>query len=235
MKKLVDRLSRGEAVVRRAGSTGHKQDGLDVIAKLPDGKVHSFQCKRHKQFGPADVAKAIAAHTAKADVKHLVLSRVASPQTARALEDAGWVLWDKEIISRMIRTHLSVEEQERIVDIFFRGRRRELLGRDEPGPWMTVEDFFAPFEGHSKTFSHTLALKGREREIADLTAALKQDHTPVALLSGPGGIGKSRILKEALSAFADTHKTLTVRILSSGFRSGGLIWPAAPWTLVQRR
>ncbi|MGV8949420.1 MAG: helix-turn-helix domain-containing protein [Candidatus Paracaedibacter sp.] len=186
---LVNCIHGGVADVRREGISGHKQYGIDVIATLPNGVIHTFQCKRHKQFGPAQVAKVVAEHALKADVKHLVLSRVASPETAKAVEkNSGWKLWDKEILSLLIRTCLSEDDQNRLVDIFFHGRRRELLGRSEHGPWMTVEEFFKPFEGRAKTFSHTFNLKGRTKEIADLTAACQLPNTPLILLTGSGGI-----------------------------------------------
>lgn len=214
VQHFVDRKYAGKAKVRRAGGTGHKQDGVDVVATFNDGGEHIFQCKRHKQFGPADVAKAVKEYTGAAKVKHLVLSRVASPQTDAALREAGWELWDKDDLSRMIRTDLSIEDQERLVDIFFRGQRQALLGRPEPGPWMTTDEFFRPFEGRAKAFSHDHPLRGREKEIEALITALEDPDQPVVMLTGAGGMGKSRVLKEALTKYAAAHGAVTVRILS---------------------
>jgi transcriptional regulator with XRE-family HTH domain len=211
---LVDHLHRGAADVRRAGASGHKQDGVDVIAALPDGSLHIFQCKRHKQFGPAEVAKMIEAYTGDADVKHLVLSRVASPHTAEAVKQAGWTLWDKEDITRIVRTKLTPDDQERIVDIFFHGQRLALLGRPEPGPWVTDTEFYAPFEGRTKAFTHDYPLRGRKAEISQVVAALEDPDARVVMLAGAGGMGKSRVLKEALQTFQEAHPAVTVRLLS---------------------
>jgi transcriptional regulator with XRE-family HTH domain len=214
---ILSLLYKPPAQVMPAGSSGHTQDGLDITVTTADGQVFSFQCKRVSRFGPAEVAKAVAAHVAPADRKHLVLSRVASPQAADALrEHEDWELWDKEILSRKIRLDLTPDEQIRLVDIFFRGQRRALLGRDEAGPWLTTEDFFEPFATPGATFSHSWHLKGREQEIQDLLGALQRDeHTPAVLVTGPGGIGKSKILKEALERLAVQQPQRTVRLLSS--------------------
>ena len=210
---VVERMFKG-ARVSRAGTSGHTQDGLDVKAILPDGNVYTFQCKRQKQFGPAEAKKAIEAHTAKSDKKHLVLSRVASPQTAEVLEDAGWEVWDKERFSQIIRGYLTPDDQDRLVDIYFPGKRFELLGRSEPGPWQTIEQFFAPFEVQTRTFSHTLELQGRRDEIAALITALEKPDTPVVMLTGAGGIGKSRLLKEVLREYHETHPVVDIHLLS---------------------
>jgi hypothetical protein len=57
---------RGRAEVRRAGKSGHKQDGLDLTVTFSDGTRYSYQCKRVQQFGPSEVDRAVAAHTAQA-------------------------------------------------------------------------------------------------------------------------------------------------------------------------
>lgn len=210
-------LYKPPAQVTPAGSSGHTQDGLDITVTTADRQILSFQCKRVSRFGPAEVAKAVSAHIAPADRKHLVLSRVASPQAADALrEHEDWELWDKEVLSRKIRLDLTPDEQLRLVDIFFRGQRRALLGRDEAGPWLTTEEFFEPFATPGATFSHGWHLKGRETEIQDLLAALQcAEHTPAVLVTGPGGIGKSKILKEVLERFTGQQQQRLVRILSS--------------------
>ena len=102
-----------------------------------------------------------------------------------------------------------------LVDIFFRGQRLNLLGRSEPGPWLTTDEFFEPFIGRGTIFNHDLSLKGRDAEIACLRSALQKSDTPLVLLTGPGGIGKSRLLKDALEAFGKTHPLVRIRFLSN--------------------
>jgi transcriptional regulator with XRE-family HTH domain len=44
-----------EAEVHRAGSVGHRQDGIDIEARFEDGNAFTFQCKRVQEFGPQKV------------------------------------------------------------------------------------------------------------------------------------------------------------------------------------
>lgn len=203
------------ADVRVQGARGHTQQGTDIIARFPDGRKWSFQCKRVERFGKAEIDKAIAYHSVDAERAFLVLSKIASPAAAEAVQaHSGWTLWDKQDLTRKIRS-LPVEIQERLVDIYFRGQRMALLGRSEPGPWLTAEDYFAPFKGRGAVFSHDWSLVGREEEIATLVKALQQDDMPFALLIGPGGMGKTRLLKEAIQRFGATNKGVAIRLLST--------------------
>jgi len=213
-----------EAVVRRAGESGHKQDGLDVTVLWPDGTLHSFQCKRVVRFGPADVTKAVAAHSGPADRKHLVLSRTASPQAARALaSNPDWVMLDKEDIGRIIRLELSHDDQDRLVDVFFPGLRLQLLGRSEASQWLTTGEFFGPFVRPEAMISHDLPLQSRENEAYRLAEALANPINGMVLLVGPGGGGKSRVLLEVLSRFERRDGRSIVRWLSAGGAGGGRV------------
>ena len=203
------------AQVRVQGSRGHKQQGTDIIVRFPDESIWSFQCKRVERFGKAEIEKAIAYHSIDAERAFLVLSRIASPAAAETVEDhRGWTLWDKQDLTNKIRS-LPIETQERLVDIYFRGQRMALLGRSEPGPWLTSEEYFAPFKGRGAVFSHDWSLVGRDDEIAALINALGCDAMPFALLIGPGGIGKTRILKEGIQRFAARKPGTAIRFLSS--------------------
>ncbi|HET7085149.1 MAG TPA: helix-turn-helix domain-containing protein [Rhizomicrobium sp.] len=201
--------------IRRAGTRGNNQGGIDLLVILRDGTRHTFQCKRVTRFGPAEVEKAVAAHTEPTDRPHLVLSRVASPQTAAALRaHAGWVLWDKEDISRLVRTDLAVPDRVRLVDMFFPGQRFALLGVNAPGPWLRADEFFAPFSGRQATFSHDWDLIGRQQDadaIADLVVA---GTNRAVLLTAEGGAGKSRMLKRVAEIIGERAPNLTVLFLS---------------------
>jgi hypothetical protein len=185
-----------DAEVHRAGGQGHTQDGTDVMVTLPNGTKHSFQCKRVEEFGPQKVHAAVAKHTMKANKKVLVLSRVASPQTREALAmHKGWELWDKDDLSLKIRA-LAKVDQLALVDIFFPGRRFELLGVTEEGVWETTAEFFAAFQNEKALFNHTWKLVGRTEPLQELFEQLKDERVRIAFLVGSGGSGKSRVLKD---------------------------------------
>lgn len=210
---LLQRLYR-DASVHQMGGRGHTQDGTDIIVTLPDGTIYSFQCKRAEEFGPQKVHTAIAMHTVKADKKFLVLSRVASPQAREAISShKDWDLWDRDDLSAKIRG-LPKIDQISLVDIFFAGRRFELLGVTEEGVWETTKDFFAPFESAGGLFNHAWKLVGREKALAELDTHLNDKAARILFLVGSGGSGKSRVLKQAIEGYEASHKVVTVRFLS---------------------
>ncbi|MGD9728693.1 MAG: helix-turn-helix domain-containing protein [Bradyrhizobium sp.] len=203
-----------DATVHRAGGHGHSQDGIDIDVRWPNGVVHTFQCKRVEQFGPDKVHSAVAKHKRKAKKSFLVLSRIATPQARLAINShAGWDIWDKEDISRQIR-ELPMDEQRRLVDIFFRGQRLALIGETEPGPWQTVEEFFAPFMNRQGAFNHTWDLVGRDKDLTQIGKAIEDDCVAVVNLVGAGGAGKTRILKDAIDKYQRRHPGTLVRLLS---------------------
>jgi transcriptional regulator with XRE-family HTH domain len=203
-----------EARVEHAGGQGHTQDGLDVTADFPDGTTFSFQCKRAGEFGPQKVHAAVAKHTVAATKKILLLTKVASPQARTAMkEHPGWEIWDREDISHKIR-QLSLDDQIRLVDIFFRGQRFALLGINEAGPWETSDEFFAAFGNADGVFNHVWDLVGRKDDIDSLLKTLNDTSVSAVLLIGTGGSGKSRILKQAIETFQAGHKGTVVRYLS---------------------
>jgi len=203
-----------DAEVYAVGGPGHTQEGADIDMTFPDGTCHSFQCKRVLQFGPRDVDNAVAAHIKPAAKKIILLSRVASPRTrAAAGEHPGWSIWDKEDISRLVRT-LPKEQQLRLVNTFFPEQRFALLGDTVEGRWQTIEEFFAPYMAGRGAFSHDWALVGRTDELAALLDKLENSQIEVALLTGTGGVGKSRIIKEAIERHQTAHMALIIRFLS---------------------
>jgi transcriptional regulator with XRE-family HTH domain len=198
------------AIVHRAGATGHAQEGLDIEVQLAKNRRYTFQCKRVDEFGPSKVHKAVADHTRNAIKKFILLSRIASPQARDAIQQhAGWDIWDKEDISLRIR-NLPKREQIRLVDMFFRGQRLALLGEVEAGPWQTPDEFFAPFLTGHGVFSHAWQLVGKGPEVEALKAALLDEKVRAVFLTGAGGAGKSRIVKEAIEALPPVPNSLVV-------------------------
>ncbi|MDA9537736.1 hypothetical protein ACM41_16505 [Bradyrhizobium sp. CCBAU 21362] len=210
---LVQRMH-PDAEIHIAGGRGHTQDGTDVLMTLTDGTKYSFQCKRTEEFGPQKVHAAVAKHTIEANKKVLVLSRVASPQTREALAmHKGWELWDKDDLSLKIRA-LDKVDQLALVDIFFTGRRFELLGVTEEGAWETTDEFFAAFQSEAALFNHTWKLVGRTEPLRELAGHLKDNNARIIFLVGSGGSGKSRVLKDAIEGYEASHKGTRVRFLA---------------------
>lgn len=203
-----------EAAVHQMGGRGHAQDGTDVLATMPDGVVHSFQCKRTEEFGPQKVHAAVAKHTVNAAKKVIVLSRVASPQAREAIASyKGWDIWDRDDLSLKLRG-LAKVDQLSLVDVFFNGRRFELLGITEESVWDTAQEFFAVFENADGLFNHVWNLVGREKSLAELSGYLANDKSRLIFLTGSGGSGKTRVLKEAIGRHEASGKRQTALFLS---------------------
>lgn len=181
--------------VHRYGSQGHKQDGIDLYAKHPDSSILDYQCKRHKQFGQTDINKAVLATTFQAKHHHLLLTRRATPGSRKAIiKHKGWSLWDIEDISAKVRG-LPQDDALRIVDTYFLGWRKRFLGIEEPSPWLKPQEFYLQLESRRKLFSHGWSFVGRKKELNELGDFEKQKKSRAILLSGRGGIGKSRLLR----------------------------------------
>ena len=63
--------------------------------------------------------------------------------------------------------------------------------------FQTVEEFYQPFLNSDHLFHHTLPLIGRESSLKKLLEFFRSQGQ-IALISGPDGVGKSRLLLEAL-------------------------------------
>ena len=125
----------------------------------------------------------------------------------------NWDIWDKEDISRKARGLLR-EQQIRLVTTFFPERRFALLGDTSEGRWQTGEEFFAPYMAGRGAFTHDWPLVGRTAELRQLSAGLEDVKIKVILLTGPGGGGKSRLIKEAIGEYQAARKELIIRFLS---------------------
>lgn len=195
------------------GGQGHEQAGTDIVAEGPFG-IHSFQCKRVEEFGAQKVHTAVSTHTFEADRKFLLLANIASPKARDAiLSHSSWELWDREDITRKFRA-LPITDQIDIVDIFFQGQRRDLLGRSEAGPLVSREEFYRPFLKDQQLFNHGWNLIGRDREIEELTSYISNSSVEITVLVGPAGNGKTRLLYEAVRKLEDEHRSLLVLFAS---------------------
>lgn len=193
----VARELRPDTFVSRFGSQGHKQYGVDIVAEKDSRYVQTYQCKRHKEFGPQDVRDAVAQVTIDADAHFLVLARrSASPDARREMQShPGWSLWDAEDISRIVRG-LRLDRSVRLVDTYFPGWRAAFLGVAEPGPWLQPQEFFQPLSTGA-LYNHDWTLVGRRDELDRLVAFASDLEQRLFLVVGRGGIGKTKLLREA--------------------------------------
>jgi transcriptional regulator with XRE-family HTH domain len=216
------------ADVHRFGGQGHKQDGIDLYAQEPDGSITTYQCKRYKpdtDFGPSRVKTAMKANTIAAKHHYILLTRIASPSARKVvMGNPMWTLWDLEDISEVIREQLDPDARIKLVDRFFPGHREDFLGLPEPGPWLTAEQFFAAFDDRLKLLNHTWGLVGRRQNVDDLvTFSTATDSNRLALIIGPGGSGKSRVLRAVVDAVEAKPGTRVRFLLPGSTTAPGLV------------
>jgi transcriptional regulator with XRE-family HTH domain len=202
------------ARVCRFGGQGHDQAGIDVLADLPRGERHTFQCKRVAEFGPQKVRDVVTKQTFPADRNYLLITRTASPDARAAIDPhKEWELWDRDDISRKVR-QLPVDDQKRLVRIYFPGQELALLGVSPHSPWETIEEFYAVYTREQAPFNHTWQLVGREGVLEKTFDALRNPKVGAILIIGSGGGGKSRILKEVLERFEAEQPARKIRLAS---------------------
>lgn len=81
--------------------------------------------------------------------------------------------------------------------------------------FQTPAQFFGNYVDDTKLFNHTFPLVGRTTYIKQLQDVAVSE-TRVVILSGHGGMGKSKILQAASAAMATTHPDVTVCFLGEG-------------------
>ena len=111
--------------------------------------------------------------------------------------DEGWRLLDGIDIARAVRG-LPDLAKIRLVDTYFPGFREAFLGVPRPSPWESADDFFLPLTG-TGLVSHKWQMVGRDQELAALAAFARDGDQRVAVVTGQGGIGKSRIVRQVAS------------------------------------
>ena len=186
------------ADIHQYGGQGHNQKGIDLEMQRADGIKWTFQVKRHKQFGPAQVRKAIEGHKRASQKKIIILSRIASPSARDVLRDhPDWELWDKQDLSVRFR-RLDPWDQHRLIDIYFPGQHVALTGKLQSNAWLSKEDFFSHFLSDKTLFHHCWIIVGRSVERQRLYEVLSDRAVRIIGLIGGPGEGKTRLLLDGL-------------------------------------
>jgi len=192
------------------GTQGDKQDGIDILAQLTDGRQRTYQCKKYAKFGPKRAEDAVKANVfVGADEHVLLVSCITSVKTQKYVAgQPHWRSLDKEGISAMVRTQLDRETARRIVEDHLGAPvRRAFLGPEGPMTFVDPTRYFQPFE-RAGLFRHSWQLVGRAEELDVLTSALSEKR--VVVLPGRGGIGKTRLLRELTGRLADDRVLIAV-------------------------
>ncbi len=79
-----------------------------------------------------------------------------------------------------------------------------------PSPFGTAHSFFRRFERLGRLFNHTWSLVGRQTYIQQLNEFIHSDQQIAAILSGRGGIGKTKLLHAFSQNFEENHPEINL-------------------------
>jgi hypothetical protein len=208
------RVLAGTDKVYRYGTRGQKQKGIDFYADEADGRV-TYQCRQWEKFTAKDAEKAVAETTYEGAVRNVLLVTCEVGKDVRDTIDAhaGWEIRDIRNISSDIAISVPLSAAKRLLDKHFGADwRRNFLGVSGLSTFVDADAFFGPQLTEAHLLNHTTELVGRDAALAALTAFHVSEMQQVMVLSGRGGIGKSRLL----AAFADAHPSDSIRFVEKG-------------------
>lgn len=203
--------------VHRLGRRGSRQRGVDIVAELDDGQRWAFQCRQWRKFGKHHVQRTIKETTYSADRYVLLLSTIASSTVRQEVErHKNWWAWDVGDLSRKVR-ELPLESAARLLEVHLGPYwRKAFLGTTGLTPFVIAEDFFRPLLNSRALFNHNWILVGRGTLIENLHELVKSGQQTVAIITGRGGIGKSKLLHEFSREFDVHHPDFDLRFVVEG-------------------
>ena len=189
------------------GGPGSSQKGIDIYADFENGERWAFQCKQRQRFTKTDAKRAIQQTSYTADQFILMLSRQATSGVRDACDsEPDWDVWDVDDISREVR-EMEIHSSARLVEAHFGPSwRKAFLGLPGLLSFVTPTDFFHQLSNSSALFNHAWELVGRSDHLRQAHEFVESQEQKVAILSGRGGIGKSKILHALAETFDNEHK-----------------------------
>ena len=187
---------------RIIGIPGGRQYGVDIEATMSNGETWVFQCKHYikTNWTKRHTERAVKEVTYKADRFFLVITQEVGEEARSPIEELeDWNLWDVRQISSLFLENKDLTEQEkmRLLRTHF-GKEWciRLLGQCEEAPYLLPDPYFLPFLDENRIFYHGYPwVKNPELE-SSFKRFLKNKNQKLFILSGIGGSGKSRFLRE---------------------------------------
>ena len=216
------RISRGGVEIvgrviraRAYGRPGDVQEGIDLIAEMMGGEMWDFQCKRVKTWSPEQTRAAIAACQHDGARHFLLITCAVSEECYRVVsEHPDWELWDGREINRRFRDLDPSQGAEILFTHFGPNWAEAFFGISGNSPFVGVQTKFDRQLRAGARFHHRHALIGREDSLRQLDDFADNEKARVFLLTGRGGLGKSRLLLEWARAFQRKRPLDPLRFIS---------------------
>ena len=190
---------------QRLGTAGAKQHGIDILVRMETGARWVVQCKHVKKFGKTDLEKAIVKAEKEFglhNAEHFLLWVTGDVSTDATLladdkeKHPNWTLWSAERLTNEFILHTPRRQCFTILQQCFDHACAKAFFPIPDDLLITATDFFARWDGPDRSFHHHAVLMGRESDLVPLADFAKGgDGTKALILSAPGGVGKSRLLK----------------------------------------
>jgi hypothetical protein len=167
-----------------------------------------------KWFTETDTKKAKEVTRYKADNYIILLSIEAAVAVRKVVRGRKkWDVWDVRDISQWVR-ELPLEDRRQLLDTHFGPAwRKAFLGLSAVGTFAAAESFFGPLLDPTKLFNHTWSLVGRSKQVEQLHGFVDSQQHRVAVVTGRGGIGKSKTLHAFATCFPERHKEVALRLV----------------------
>jgi hypothetical protein len=178
--------------------SGRDQKGIDLTLRVEGGETWVAQCKRHKTWGVSQAKAAVAEAEARFPAQHYFLLVACDP--AEGVQDfmatrPNWSFWHLDRICAEFRLRVPQSLQPRVLAFL----SPEELRRFAPyasDSLVSADEFFSASRHAGRAFHHGHKLVGRAAELRRLRAFASSRKCKALLLVGPGGVGKSRLLRE---------------------------------------
>ncbi|MDR1280124.1 MAG: ATP-binding protein [Opitutaceae bacterium] len=191
------------------------QRGIDLRALTETGLVWVFQCKHYRSSFSASHARD-AVETARrdypgADRYFLVTSGEPTPAVHDVIDPLpGWELWGCSALSaRFLNADeipgvKKIEILRRVFPVNGEAIVRRLFPLHDD---LLVEPsvFFQSWLEPERLFHHRAVLVGREKALESLHDFVDESGKRILILSAPGGVGKTRLLREFGETFPEKH------------------------------
>jgi hypothetical protein len=222
--------------VIRYGEKGSRQKGIDFTAEMESGETWSFQCRQWKEFSAAQFERTVRENTYGAGRNIVIIGcHAGSPLRDAEQARSDWEVWDASDVSRKVRGLPINIQRQLVAEHFGQYVQEAFVGVKGPTAFREWSEHFAPYMRGGRLFHHRAPLIGRKELIDQLDRFIDQDAGRVVVLSGRGGIGKTKVLhkfgEDHLTARPNRHLLYAVEDTTFTPESLADI-PSAPTTIV---
>lgn len=179
------------------GKAGNKQKGIDLLVQ--DSKTISYvvQCKQYSSYSITNFKAAKKALKVKAKKNILFLACEADVKLRdEVLRDPTWEVWDcNDLTAKIMR--LDSDKRFQLVKTYFGSEwAKAFSDHQEYSPFASGVDFFRHQLSEDRVFNHCGPFLGRVNDLKKLYGFIENRSAKAFILSGVGGVGKSRLVWE---------------------------------------